>query len=118
MAGPGYLLFYDADCGICSSLRAWVHRLDRSGRIRSIPLASSDADAYLGALGDPERFGSMHVVGPDGRRETKGVALLRLVEALPMGWGAARLLESHESGRRASEFVYALFLHLRESLAR
>ena len=118
MAGGRILLFYDADCRICSFLQRWVHRLDRSGRIRSIPLGSSEADAYLGALDDSERFGSMHVVGPDGRRETKGMALLRLVEALPMGRGAAGVLRGRERGREAAEWVYGAFLRLREALAR
>ena len=117
MAGDT-LLFYDADCGICSFLRGWVHRLDRSGRIRSIPLASSEADAYLGTLADSERFGSMHVVGLDRRREAKGMALLRLVEALPMGRGAAGVLRGRECGREAAEWVYEAFLRLRKALAR
>ena len=118
MAGPGYTLFYDADCGICSFMRIWVHRLDRARRVRSIPIGSPQAEPYLGDMEESERFGSMHVVGPDGRRESKGMALLRLVEALPMGRGAAGLLREHGRGREAADWVYEAFSELREALAR
>ncbi len=118
MAGGRTLLFYDADCGICSFFRTWVHRLDRSHRIHSIPLASTEADAYLGTMDESGRFASMHVVGPDGRRESKGMALLRIVEALPMGRGPARLLAGHERGRETAECAYEFLLLLRDALAR
>ena len=118
MAGPGYTLFYDADCGICSFMRIWVHRLDCGRRVRSIPIGSPQAEPYLGDMEESERFGSMHVVGPDGRRESKGMALLRLVEALPMGRGAAGVLRGREGGRKAADLAYGAFLELREALAR
>ncbi len=118
MAHGRTLLLYDQDCGICSFLRAWVHRLDRARRIRSIPIASKEADAFLAGLDGRERFASMHVIGPDGRRETHGMAMLRLVEALPMAGGFARLVASREAGRWASEFAYELLLRLRAALMR
>ncbi len=117
MAGST-LLFYDANCGVCSFLRAWVHRLDRTHRVRSIPIESPQAGPYLGDMKETERLGSMHVVGPDGRRESKGLALLRLVEALPMGRGVAGLLRGRGQGRQAAERVYEALVELREALAR
>src|SRR3990170_1816099 len=112
----GYILFYDADCCLCTVLRNWVHRLDWSRRIRSVPLGSSQADPHLGDLGRDQRFGSMHIIGPDGRRSSGGSALLRLLEALPMGYGPSRLIANRSVGRAAAENVYNLLVRIRDGL--
>ena len=114
----GYILFYDADCGLCTVLRNWVHRLDRSRRIRSVPLRASQADPYLGDLQHDQRFGSMHIIVPDGGRSSGGSALLRLVEALPMGYAPSHLIANRTAGRAAAENVYNLLVRIRDGLAR
>lgn len=113
-----FILFYDADCGLCTVLRNWVHRLDVSRRIRSVPLAASEADSYLGDLEPSQRFGSMHIIGPDGGRSSGGSALLRLLEALPMGHGPSHLIANRTAGRAAAETVYNLLVRIRDGLAR
>ncbi len=118
MAGRGWLLFYDADCGLCSFFRNWVHRLDRRRRVRSIPLGSREADPFLEGLDDERRYGSMHAIGPDGELLGEGRALLYILEALPMVGGLARLMRSQERGLLAAEIVYTLLVLLREALAR
>ena len=117
MAGPRYLLFYDADCGLCSFFRRWVHRLDRGHRIRSIPFASKEADPYLARLGSHRRYGSMHAMGPDGEVKSEGRALLVLVEALPMLGGLSRVLRSSDRGIVLAEITYTSVVLLRDALA-
>ncbi|TLZ72978.1 MAG: DUF393 domain-containing protein [Methanobacteriota archaeon] len=118
MAGREYLLFYDADCGLCTFFRNWVHRLDRGGRVRSIPLASLEANPFLGDLDADRRSASMHVVGPDGVRMSEGRGLLRLLEALPGLRGFSRLVQSSERGLVAAELVYTTTVLVRDGLAR
>ena len=49
MAGGRILLFYDADCRICSFLQRWVHRLPPPPPAPSIPHLPSPARAPLPA---------------------------------------------------------------------
>jgi len=117
VAGREYLLFYDADCGLCTFFRNWVHRLDARGRVRSIPLASPEADPFLGNLDADRRSASMHVIGPDGIRVSEGSGLLRLLEALPGLRGFSRLAQSSERGVVAAELAYTLLILVRDALA-
>lgn len=117
MATPRALLFYDADCGLCTFLRNWVHRIDRRGRVRSIPIGSREADPYLGDLGEDARFASMHVLTIPGQRTSAGIALLGLLEALPLGEGVAHLLRATEFGRRGSERLYGFLARFRSAMA-
>jgi predicted DCC family thiol-disulfide oxidoreductase YuxK len=116
MAGAT-LVFYDADCGLCSTMARWVHRIDRSGRVRTVPLGSGEADAYLGDLDARARAASVHVVTPGGERTSAGVAVLRLLEAVPITAGAARVLDHREAGREAVERLYRLLVRVRDGLA-
>src|SRR6267143_1280851 len=92
------LLFWDADCGVCTFFRNVVLRLDLRGRIVSIPIGSRESDPYLGDLDEDRRWGSMHVVSPDGTRSSAGPALLHLLAALPVLRGVGSVLESRDRG--------------------
>jgi len=118
VAGRGWLLFYDADCGLCTFFRNWVHRLDLRHRVRSIPLGSREADPYLARLGHDRRYGSMHTLGPDGNLVSEGRAVLRILGALPMLGGFSRLLRSGERGTVAAELAYTALVTLRIALSR
>ena len=118
MAGRGVLLFYDADCRLCAFFRNLITRLDVHGRIRSIPLSSTDADPFRERLGHQRWFGSMHAVGPDGKLVGEGRGLLRVLGALPMLGGLARLLESSPKGIVGTEVVYTALVLLRDALSR
>src|SRR5688572_25947210 len=116
MAGGAYIVFYDADCRLCTFFRNWVHRLDARHRVRSIPIASREADPYLGGFDDPRRYGSMHAVGPDGRVVSEGRALLVLLEAIPVLSGLSRLLRATDRGIVAAEVAYTTAVLLRDAL--
>jgi predicted DCC family thiol-disulfide oxidoreductase YuxK len=111
------LLFYDADCGLCTFFRNVILRLDLRRRIVSIPIGSREADPYLGDLGDERRWVSMHVVGPDGTRTSAGPALLELIRVLPLLRGVAGVLEARDRGVRLADRVYEFTVRLREGLA-
>ena len=112
------LLFYDADCGLCTFFRNVVLRLDVRGRIISIPIGAPEADPYLRDLDEDRRWASMHVVGPDGVRSSAGAGLLALLDAIPLLHGVAGLLRARERGRRLADRVYDLSMRLRDGLAR
>jgi len=59
----------------------------------------------------------MHVVSPDGKRFRGGMALLRLIEAIPPFSGLSRLLASREPGRALMERVYASLVSTRNRLS-
>lgn len=111
------LLFYDADCGVCTFFRNVVLRLDSHRRIVSIPIGSREADPYLGDLDDERRWASMHVVGPDGTRTSAGPALLELMRVLPLLRGVAGVLGARDRGARLADRIYELTVRLREGLA-
>ena len=111
------LLFWDADCGLCTFFRNVVLRLDFHGRIVSIPIGSREADPYLGDLDEDRRWGSMYVVSPDGTRSSAGPALLHLLAALPLLRGVGGVLESRDRGVRLAGLVYGFTVRLREGLA-
>ena len=111
------LLFWDADCGLCTFFRNLVLRLDLRGRIVSIPIGSRNADPYLGDLDEGRRWGSMHVVSPDGTRSSAGPALLHLLAALPLLRGVGGVLESRDRGVRLAGRIYGFTVRLREGLA-
>ncbi len=116
MAGA-VLVFYDAECGLCSALMGWVRRADRMHRLEFLPLDSREADAVLGDLDAGRRAASMHVVTPDGGRASAGMAGLRLLGAIPLTSGAARLLAGRPAGREAAERLYRLIVRVRDGLA-
>lgn len=111
------LLFWDADCGVCTFFRNVVLRLDLRGGIVSIPIGSREADPYLGDLDEDRRWGSMHVVSPDGTRSSEGPALLHLMTALPLLRGVGGVLESRDRGVRLASRIYGFTVRLREGLA-
>ena len=113
-----YILFYDADCGICTAMRNWIVRLGLGGGVRTIPIASGDADPYLGGLGTDERFGRMHVVASNGEHTSGGMAVMRLLEVIPLGLGLSRLLSADRSAVALVETGYEFLLRLRNQLAR
>jgi len=111
-----YILFYDADCRICTAMRNWLVRLGLGRSVRTIPIASGDADPYLGGLSTEERFGRMHVVSSNGERTSGGMAVIRLLEAIPFGLGLSRLLSADRSGVALVDTGYEFLVRLRNQL--
>ena len=117
MVDPQVLLFYDADCGLCTFFRTWVHRVDRPHRIRSIPIASREADPYLARFDAHRRYGSMHAMGPDGEVRSEGRGLLVLLGGLPMLRGLSKILQERDRGIVLAEIAYSGVVLLRDALA-
>src|SRR5437879_13560935 len=89
MAGP-YVLLYDRDCGICSALSRWIHRVDLRRRIRFESIQSGRA--LLTGIPEERMLDAWHIVTPDGRVTTGGEAVPTLVGAFRIGAGLGRLL--------------------------
>ena len=72
---PPYQLLYDGDCGLCRRFVDWLASRDRHGRLQlaayqDVPLSGQDRARA-------ER--SLQLVGPQGRREQRGRAVLQAV---------------------------------------
>jgi predicted DCC family thiol-disulfide oxidoreductase YuxK len=81
--GPS-LVFYDRDCGFCKWSVAKILALDRSKRLRALPIQSEEGERLLEAV-DPEvRLDSWHLVS-DGKLFSGGAVAEPLVRLLPFG---------------------------------
>lgn len=80
-----WTVLYDADCGLCKWLLAWLLRWDRSRRLRPLALQRPAADELLQELPPVERMASWHLVSPAGERLSAGDALPALLRLLPGG---------------------------------
>src|SRR2546430_8563635 len=105
MAGP-YVLLYDRDCGICSALSRWIHRVDLRRRIRFESIQSGRA--LLTGIPEERMLDAWHIVTPDGRVTTGGDAVPTLVGAFPIGAGLGRLLAGSSGLMRQGPPVYAV----------
>lgn len=75
-------LLYDADCGLCKFVVARVLELDRSHRLRPLPLQDARAAELLPGLGEEERLRSFHLVDSSGAVHSAGDGLAELLPAL------------------------------------
>lgn len=82
---PGWVVLYDADCGLCKWLLAGLLRWDRAARLRPIALQGPQADELLADLAPAERMASWHLVSPSGDRRSGGDAVAPLMRLLPGG---------------------------------
>lgn len=114
MTAGGYVLLYDADCGLCSALGRLVRALDVRRRIRTKSiLASRD---LLRAVPVEEHLAAFHVISPDGRISSGGDAVPTLIEAVPPFTGLGRLLR-HSAGLMAlTHRTYGLAARFRDAL--
>ena len=84
-AEDGWLVLYDADCGFCNWLLAWLLRWDRAERLRPLALQGPAAAELLRDLSPAERTASWHLVTPGGDRISGGAAIAPLLRLLPAG---------------------------------
>ncbi|HEX3290560.1 MAG TPA: DCC1-like thiol-disulfide oxidoreductase family protein [Gaiella sp.] len=90
MHGRAELVLYDADCGICSRLAAW---LGRRG-IRVSPIRSAVGEVELRDLARAQRDATVHVVDDCGRRRSGAEALPPILRSVPRLAWSARLVEA------------------------
>src|SRR5207245_10071027 len=81
MPGP-YVLLYDRDCGICSALSRWIHRVDLRRRIRFESIQSGRE--LLTGIPEERMIDACHIVIPDGRVTTVGVVFYTSVIDIPV----------------------------------
>jgi predicted DCC family thiol-disulfide oxidoreductase YuxK len=93
VSGIQWRVLYDGDCGFCKWLLSWLLRWDRAERLRPVALQRPEADALLADLDLVERMASWHLVFPDGRRVSAGLALPPLLRLLPAGQVPAAVFE-------------------------
>jgi len=114
MTAGGYVLLYDADCGLCSALGRLVRALDVRRRIRTKPiLASRD---LLRAVPVEEHLAAFHVISPDGRISSGGDAVPELVGAFPVLAGMGRLLRESAVLMALTRRAYGVAARLRDAL--
>jgi predicted DCC family thiol-disulfide oxidoreductase YuxK len=85
------IVIYDRDCGFCRWSLGLLLRGDRDRRLRPLALGSAQADELLSDLKPEERAASWHLVRADGKRESAGAALPKVLELLPRGDALAAL---------------------------
>lgn len=90
MGGRAALVLYDADCGICSRLAAW---LEAHG-VHVAPIRSAVGDVELRDLGRARREATVHAIDDVGRRRSGADALAPVLRSLPRLAWSARLLEA------------------------
>ena len=85
MSGRAALVLYDAECGICTRLAAWL--AERSVRVS--PIRSALGDRELRDLTRRERDATVHVVDDRGRRRSGAEALAPILRSLlRLRWSA------------------------------
>ncbi|MGZ6546098.1 MAG: thiol-disulfide oxidoreductase DCC family protein [Actinomycetota bacterium] len=108
-------LLYDQDCGFCRWSVNKILRWDRGGRLRALPLQSSEAGRLLHDLEPSARMGSAHLVSPNGHIYSAGALVDPLFRSLRGGKPIAAVARSMPS---TTERVYRLVARNRTRLGR
>src|SRR5438128_10926683 len=111
MPGP-YVLLYDRDCGICSALSRWIHRVDLRRRIRFESIQSGRA--LLTGIPEERMLDAWHIVTPAGRVTTGGDAVPTLVRGFPIGPGFGPLLAGSSGLMRQVHRLYEFLPRFRD----
>lgn len=112
---PRWTLFYDAECGFCTSTVAAILICDRRHLLVPCALQSPRAEALLGDMDAEQRLASVHLSAPGGERFSAGAALAEIVALLAGGAHPARALARSP---RLSRFAYELVAGHRSQLSR
>ena len=76
-------LFFDSDCGVCTSVARAVRHLDKDAQIDVSPISSTTGERALGHLSPDVRARSWHLTLADGRSFREGEVLPQLMALLP-----------------------------------
>lgn len=87
----GWIVLYDARCGLCTWLLAGILRWDRERILKPVALQERRAARLLSDLSPEARMRSWHLIEPGGRRYSGGAALPPMLRELPWGRGPALL---------------------------
>ncbi len=114
-AGGQAIVIYDPDCGFCRWSLALLLRADRRQLLRPLALGTDRADALLADLEPQRRAASWHLIGIDGRRDSGGAALPKVLELVPHGDKPAAVFARFPN---ATERGYRWVAEHRSSLSR
>lgn len=87
------LVLFDGECGFCLYGRDLLLRWDRHHRLRA-DLIQRHVATTLADLAPELQLASWHAIHPDGRRESGAAALAAVLEQLPGGGIAARVVRA------------------------
>ena len=80
---PDLDVFYDADCGFCTRTALVLRRVDRSGRLRLMPLQRA-TEIAPDVPSEDRLLEEMHVRDASGRWFAGGAAWLQIAHLLPL----------------------------------
>ena len=83
MPGERLVVLYDEDCRWCRWSVARLVELDRSRRLRLVPIQGEEGDRLLASVPEDERMASAHAVTPDGKVFSGGDAAAPIAGVLP-----------------------------------
>jgi len=106
-AVTGYILVYDADCGLCTGFRNAAELLDAHGNLRFISIDHAERVGLLDELPDHLRHRSFHLILPDKKVESGAEALPTLIGLLPTGGLVSRLIATVPEGKTMLGFLYS-----------
>ncbi|MFN8124206.1 MAG: DCC1-like thiol-disulfide oxidoreductase family protein [Thermoleophilia bacterium] len=110
-----WTVLYDGGCGFCRWCTGVLLAWDRRGALRPAELRSAEADRLLAGMGDLERYGSWHLVAPDGTVHSRGRAAAPLLRLLPGGRPMAAVIAR---APRLADRAYAAAVRHRSTLGR
>ncbi len=91
MTDDGLTVLYDEACGVCTAIATWL--AEHGDRLVTAPIGSDLGDRLLRDLARVERYATVHVVDPAGRRFSGGAAVPVVLRALRGGCAAAWLAD-------------------------
>ncbi len=103
-AGCGFLLLYDAECGLCRWTQRWIDAHDPAGSVDARPLQTPGLLGRL-SINEEDALREIHVIARSGELRVGADAVLWLVSELPGYHWLATLNRSRAVGRIA-RFIY------------
>jgi predicted DCC family thiol-disulfide oxidoreductase YuxK len=91
---------------VCRTILAAILAWDRHERLRPLALGTPEADRLLAGMSEEQRWGSWHIVEPNGSLRSAGEGFAPLLRTLPGGKPLAALAQrSPEGAERAYRLV-------------
>jgi predicted DCC family thiol-disulfide oxidoreductase YuxK len=105
------IFLYDADCGLCSTLKWMASFADQSHNLAFLPLTEAANLGLLDSLPRSQWFASSHMLRTDGSMSSAGDALFDLISSLP-GFRAFGMFGTAPPLKRTTARLYGALSHL------
>lgn len=87
-----HLVFYDAECPLCSSAKAVIKKLDWFRRIEWVPVQKIEQSDRFDFLKDRDIYDRIHMISSEGQLYAGFYTVRKLLTVLPLtfpiGWAA------------------------------